>query len=79
MRSAQGENHFCGVSDLCPTPFCHVGLPKTEPLAQANNALIDIQLNRDATHGGAGKQARLPALEWSALLGWLGWSGNGGC
>lgn len=33
------------ASNLCPTPCCHVGTRKTEPLAHANKALIDVQLN----------------------------------
>lgn len=46
----RGEQNFCSASDLCPTPCCHVSQWKAEPLAQANKALIDIQLNVGTQH-----------------------------
>lgn len=48
--NTRGEYHFCSGSDLCPTPCCHVGPWETEPLAQANKALIDVQLNVGMQH-----------------------------
>lgn len=44
-RLQEVKRIFCRAPDLCPTPCCHVVPWKSESLAQATKALIDIQLN----------------------------------